>query len=189
MILTLSSESVRNTVFTDERGLPVFKSTTPFRLGVRTTTISRQATPTWSDESPGMDPDLIEVAGRIDWHCFGSSIFTIGGTTLESNVFLPRHGFFGRKRTFTGQDGRRYRWDMHSRDVVLSLDDSSRTQIARYHRASLGIIGKRRHATLEIAPQAEHMLDLVILTFIYVEKLRMDKENRQRQQMASGGGP
>ncbi|KAG9312378.1 hypothetical protein JVU11DRAFT_6755 [Chiua virens] len=206
MILTLSSESVRNTVFTDERGLPVFKSTTPFRLGVRTTTISRQATP---DESPGMDPDLIEVAGRIDWHCFGSSIFTIGGTTLESNVFLPRHGFFGRKRTFTGQDGRRYRWDMHSRDVVvslyladfwldghihmfisqLSLDDSSRTQIARYHRASLGIIGKRRHATLEIAPQAEHMLDLVILTFIYVEKLRMDKENRQRQQMASGGGP
>lgn len=90
MILTLSSESVRNTVFTDERGLPVFKSTTPFSLGVRTTTVSRQL----SNQSRMDDP--IEIMGRIDWHCFGSSIFTIGGTKLESNVFLPRHGIFGR---------------------------------------------------------------------------------------------
>ena len=86
MILTLSSENVRNTVFTDEHGLPVFKSNTPFRLGVRTTSISR--------ESPGMG-DPIEM-GRIAWHCLGSSIFTIDGRRLESNVFLPRNGFFGR---------------------------------------------------------------------------------------------
>ena len=93
MILTLSSESVRNTVFTDESGLPVFKSDTPFRLGMRTTTISRQMTRT-PNQSDMADP--IEVVGRIAWHCIGSSIFTIGGTELESNVFLPRHGFFGR---------------------------------------------------------------------------------------------
>lgn len=90
MILTLSSESVRNTVFTDERGLPVFKSNTPFRLGVRTTTISRQM----SNNSGTADP--IEVMGRIDWHCLGSSIFFLGGVKMESNVFLPSHGFFGR---------------------------------------------------------------------------------------------
>lgn len=93
MILTLSSESVRNTVFTDERRLPVFKSDTPFRLGVRTTTISRQITQT-SNRSEIADP--IEVVGQIAWHCIGSSIFTIGGTKLESNVFLPGSGFFGR---------------------------------------------------------------------------------------------
>ena len=111
-----------------------------------------------------------------------------------------------RKRTFTGPDGRRYRWDMSYRNVVvsvniwfrlgcvisfvvwqLSLDDASRTEVARHHRATLGIIGKRRSASLDIAPQAERMLDLVILTFIYVEKLRMDKEKRQRR--AAGGGP
>jgi len=89
MILTLSSSSVLNTVFTDERGLPVFKSDTPFRLGVRTTTISRQT----SDRSKMEDP--IEVVGRINWHYLGSSIFTIGGTKLESDAFLPSHGFFG----------------------------------------------------------------------------------------------
>ncbi|KAG6372429.1 hypothetical protein JVT61DRAFT_7526 [Boletus reticuloceps] len=183
MTLTLSSESVRNTVFTDEHGLPMYKSTTPFRLGVRSTTISRHV----ASESRIEDP--IEVVGRIDWHCFGSSIFTIGGMRLESSVFLPRHGLFGKKRTFTGPDGRRYRWDMYRRDVVLSVDDASRTEIARYHRATLGIIGKRRSASLEIAPHAEHMLDLIVLTFIYVEKLRMDKERQRRAAASSGGGP
>lgn len=71
----------------------------------------------------------------------------------------------------------------------LSLDDALPTEIARYHRATLGIIGKRRSAYLEIAPQAEHMLDLIILTFIYVEKLRKDSEQRRRAAAASGGGP
>ncbi|KIM69863.1 hypothetical protein SCLCIDRAFT_1207138 [Scleroderma citrinum Foug A] len=35
---------------------------------------------------------------------------------------------------------------------------------------------------LEISPEIEHMLDLVILTFIYVEKLRMDKELKEMKQ-------
>ena len=90
MILTLSSESVRNTVFMDEHGLPVFKSDTPFRLGVRTTTLRRQMSTTLETD------DSIEVVGRIAWNCIGSSIFTIGGEKLESNKFLPRHGIFGR---------------------------------------------------------------------------------------------
>ena len=89
MILTLSSEGVRNTVFTDERGLPVFKSDTPFRLGGRTTTIHRQ-----KSAEPGMDDS--EVMGQIAWNFIGSSIFTIDGKTLESNKFLPSHGILGR---------------------------------------------------------------------------------------------
>ena len=52
----------------------------------------------------------------------------------------------------------------------------SRSEVARSHRATLGIIGKKRKATLEVSPEAAHMMDTVITTFIYVEKLRMDKE-------------
>jgi len=182
MILTLSSQNVRNTVFSNEYGQALFVSDTPFRFGMRTTTINQHRA------GPGTSGYFAEV-GQIDWHCWGSSIFKIGGKELESNVFLPRHGLFGKKRTFTGPDGRHYRWDMHNRVVVLSLDDNSRTEIARYHRATLGIIGKKRKACLEVAPEAEHMLDLVILSFIYVEKLRMDKETRRKRAAASGGGP
>lgn len=93
MILTLSSESVRDTVFMDEHGLPVFKSDTPLRLGVRTTTVSRQP-----PNGSGME-DPIEM-GRITWHHLGSTIFTIEGRRLESNVFLPKKGFFRRYRSY-----------------------------------------------------------------------------------------
>jgi len=182
MILMLSCESVRNTVFMDEHGLPVFKSNTPFRMGVRTTTIARAI---MQADGGGTDGPTEAVMGSIEWNWFGSSKFTIGGTELESNVFLPSQGILGRTRTFTGPDGRQYKWVMYMKDVVLWLDDGSETEIARYHRATLGIIGKRRSAFLEIAPwQAEHMLDYVVLTFIYVEKLRMDRENARRQAAA-----
>lgn len=69
----------------------------------------------------------------------------------------------------------------------LSYDDASQAEVARYHRANLGVIGKRSSAFLEITPEGEHMLDLIILTFIYVEKLRKDKERRlQRSAVTSG---
>jgi hypothetical protein len=49
-------------------------------------------------------------------------------------------------------------------------------EVARFHRATLGIIGKKRKAMLEVSPEVAHMMDTIIMTFIYVEKLRKDKE-------------
>ena len=60
--------------------------------------------------------------------------------------------------------------------VQLSRDDKSRTEVARYHRGSLGIVGRKRQPQLEVDPGVEHMLDLIVLTFVYVEKIRMDKD-------------
>jgi len=187
MILTLSCEYVRNTVLMDEHGLPVFESNTPFRVGARKTTIT-QAIMQKGGEG-GTDGSTEAIVGTIEWdfQWFDSSKFTIGGTEIESNVFLPSRGILGRTHTFTGPDGCSYKWVMYMTEVALWLDDRSETEVARYHRATLGINGKRKSAFLEVAPQAEHILDFVIFTFIYVEKLRMDRE--RRRQDATGGGP
>jgi hypothetical protein len=80
-----------------------------------------------------------------------------------------------RKRTFTGPDDCPYRWDMGIDALVLSRDDESRTEVARYHRSTLGIIGPKRKPRLEVNPDVEHMLDLIVLTFVYVQKIRLDK--------------
>jgi hypothetical protein len=42
---------------------------------------------------------------------------------------------------------------------------------------------------LEVSPEVAHMMDTVIMTFIYVEKLRMDKEQARKNAAGSGGGP
>ncbi|OAX35001.1 hypothetical protein K503DRAFT_402975, partial [Rhizopogon vinicolor AM-OR11-026] len=93
-----------------------------------------------------------------------------------------------RKRVFTGPDGRSYRWDLGGGVVVLSLNDGSRTVVARSHRATLGIIGRRREATLEISPTVAHMMDIVIMTFIYVETIRMKKDRSSGNTMGGAMG-
>ncbi|OAX35003.1 hypothetical protein K503DRAFT_402989 [Rhizopogon vinicolor AM-OR11-026] len=168
IVFTLSSEHVRNTVFTNEQGLVIYKTNTP---SFGDTTIHKI--------KPNTDQldmrDQFEIMGEIEWNITASTKFRLGGTEVETKSFIPRHGLAGRKRVFTGPDGRSYRWDIDRRVVVLSLNDGSQTVVARSHRATLGIIGRRRKATLEISPTVAHMMDIIIMTFIYVQRIRKKK--------------
>jgi len=49
------------------------------------------------------------------------------------------------------------------------LDDM---EVARHHPLNLGFKKAEHQPYLEILEPVEHMVDLVVLTFIYVEKLR-----------------
>jgi len=182
MLLTLSSESVRNTTFTNESGQVLYKTSHPFKLGTMGTTTIQKIVP---NTDPLDMRDKFDAMGEIEWRLFGSSTFRTKGEEMQSNHFIPRHGITGRKRTFTGPDGLPYRWDMLFDVVVLSRDDGSKSEVARYHRGSFGIIGPRKKPCLDVDPDVTHMLDLIVLTFVYVEKLRMDKERAARN---SGGG-
>ncbi|KAG1836859.1 hypothetical protein F4604DRAFT_1660508 [Suillus subluteus] len=184
MQLTLSTEHVRNTIITNEQGQVIYKTETPFQLlGVRTTTIWKVKP---NDDQHHMQ-DRFDVLGEIEWHTFASSKFRCGGTEVETKEFIPKRGLLGRQRVFIGADSRPYRWDLKSRVVVLSRDDASRTEVARFHRVTLGIIGRKRETMLEVSPEVAHMMDTIIMTFIYVEKLRKDQEEASGNAAASGG--
>jgi hypothetical protein len=114
--LTLSSESVRNTVITNEQGQVVYKTVTPFQLGVRTTTIQKIKP---NDGQYHMH-DQFDVLGKIEWHTFVSSKFRFGETEVETKEFIPRRGILGRMRVFIGPDSRPYRWHLKTRVVVVS---------------------------------------------------------------------
>jgi hypothetical protein len=58
----------------------------------------------------------------------------------------------------------------------LSLSDETRTELARYHRATLGIKGPKQRPYLDIQPEVVDMLDMIVVTFVYVRKLQRDKE-------------
>jgi hypothetical protein len=59
---------------------------------------------------------------------------------------------------------------------VLELNDESKTPIAIFKR---GGCFSREKATLEILPEGEHMQDLIVLTWVYVEKLiRIQRRGR-----------
>jgi hypothetical protein len=54
-------------------------------------------------------------------------------------------------------------------DYQLMLDG---TEVARHHPMNFGFRKAGHEAYLEVFSPVEHMVDLVVLTFIYVEKLR-----------------
>ena len=52
--------------------------------------------------------------------------------------------------------------------------DEKKAVIAEFHRAHN--ILKKRKARLEVQPAGMHMLDYIVLTFVYVENKRRERE-------------
>lgn len=61
------------------------------------------------------------------------------------------------------------------------MNDSAKTPVARFHRRRLGIIGAAQPASLEIFMAGKDMVDLIVVTGVYMEKLRKDKEEAMNQ--------
>ena len=58
----------------------------------------------------------------------------------------------------------------------LYLNDSSDVLIAKFHDRKFGVLSGPNPAIFEICSGGEHMVELILMTFIYVEKLRGDRE-------------
>ncbi|KAG6372793.1 hypothetical protein JVT61DRAFT_7195 [Boletus reticuloceps] len=146
--------------------------------------------------------DQFEVMGEIEWRVrivdvphqrlsntvqwfppsawdLGTVCGILGNHLAESVVLMFAQRAPLSKRTFKGPDGRPYRWDLQFR-VVLFRDGGAETEVARYHRGSPGIIEPKKQPFLDVDSGVTDMLDLIILTFVYVEKLRGDRERAIR---------
>ncbi|KAI5986748.1 hypothetical protein F5J12DRAFT_868060 [Pisolithus orientalis] len=149
---------------TNENGQVLYKTSTPFCFGTRMTTLYKVV--------PNSDPDdmwdHLEVIGEIEWRFSGPSVMRLHGQEMMTDTFIPRHGIRGRKCMFMGPDDLPYRWDMGFRIVRLSCNDTTCQELAWSHRQGLSIIGPKRGPSLDVDPSLMHMLDMVILTFIFV---------------------
>jgi hypothetical protein len=120
------------------------------------------------------------------------SLVTFPVFDLDTDILFPLPS----RRIFTAPgDGRSFKWSLgisHSTVSVgnaftrrvsliiatpqLELNDGSKTPAARSHRSNRGFIGKARQARLEIFPGFEHLVDIFLITYVYVEKLRKERE-------------
>jgi len=167
--------NVRNTNFCNLEGQVIYKSVTPGSVlsTNRTTTISKIIPNTLPDD---MVDEFTELAA-IEWHISMSSRLKYHDIELPMKDFMPSEGVWGQHRVFTAlTDGRSFRWTLGIWTSTLELDDSSKTPVARSHRSDIGILGKPRQARLEIFHGFEDLVDIILITFIFVEKLRKERE-------------
>ncbi|KZP21156.1 hypothetical protein FIBSPDRAFT_1044321 [Athelia psychrophila] len=189
---------VRNTNFCDEAGQVLYKSDTPGScLSCNRTTKISKAAPYEKQAYEKQDDrsttdggsDHFDDLAAIEWHTLGSSVLTYGGLERPMKEFMPSKGIFAQHRVFTAPgDGRSFRWTLGTCTSSLVLDDGSKTPVAQSHRSNSGVLGKPRQARLEIFAGFEHLVDVILVGYVFVEKLRKERECAAKSGAAGGGG-
>ncbi|KAL0947265.1 hypothetical protein HGRIS_013387 [Hohenbuehelia grisea] len=181
MKLYMSKTSAKNATYALENGQVIYRVDTPLKLGNRVTTIERIA----PNHTPNDMHDAFNELAKIEWQVIKSSRINMHGTSKSVSEIFRRGGYgaYGRHRIFAGPDGREYRWKLGNWSSKLCLNDGSKAVVAKYHRPALGFNTGHSRAYLEIFPLGEGIADYILVTFVYIEKLRKDRERASR----SGG--
>ncbi|KAF8062553.1 hypothetical protein FPV67DRAFT_1586369 [Lyophyllum atratum] len=184
MHLYLSGREAINSEYANDNGQVLYKVETPQALGTRTSTISMVVAfdVPQRDGEPDMHNRFAHLA-EIEHHVLGSSIMRFGGQEHQTKDFFRKEGLknggfsrYGRNRVWTASDGKEYKWLLRSLKSELVTNHSEGKTIAKSHRRGLGLIGPVSEGYLEIQPEGEHIVQEILITFIYVEKYRKEKE-------------
>ncbi|KDQ60509.1 hypothetical protein JAAARDRAFT_126342 [Jaapia argillacea MUCL 33604] len=175
-IFTFTNTDPIRTILLDEHDFPVYRIETPYSFGLRKdTTVYRRA---------GTYPDThFEEMARIHRHHFHQSEIVYGGKILRVGDYLRKIGVIGQNRKSIAPDGKQYKWVLQMRgQKVLITNDFNETFIASFKEANFGIRKPKHAGCLQIFPSGQHMMDLIVVTFVYLEEKR--KHNN-----GSAGGP
>ncbi|KAF9793509.1 hypothetical protein BJ322DRAFT_1035109 [Thelephora terrestris] len=136
------------------------------------------------DEAMTEVPEASDDVARIYWNWFSSDKIVFQGKITTRSEFLPKCGKMKGSFVFTGPDGVQYRWAMGALGMnypKLVTADEKKEVIAEFHRAHY--ITKRKKARIEVQLAGMGMLDYIVLTFVFAEEKRRERERRTR----SGG--
>ncbi|TFK64518.1 hypothetical protein BDN72DRAFT_901481 [Pluteus cervinus] len=184
MNLILSDTDHLNATYTQEDGTPMYQVTTPFSLISPTATIERAISGFEQGTAAAFTAHhRYEFLAQVEFHTWSSSILRIEREEVKTSVFFTEGGFtlretLGSSRKFIGPDGKEYKWILNPKTPTLVLNDAARTFVAKLHIKHYGIFHKARPAFLEISPLGMHMVDLILITFVYIEKLVVPREGR-----------
>ncbi|KAJ3554802.1 hypothetical protein NP233_g12347 [Leucocoprinus birnbaumii] len=126
---------------------------------------------------PALEGHLAFYA-QVEFRCWHSSRFRIDGREISVNDYFRKGSWssYGRDRVFTASDGKEYRWHMGSNVIDMIRNDESKARVALFKEEHITIGPfKGRPASLEVDDSCIPILDEIILTFIYCEKLRNDR--------------
>ncbi|KIJ92579.1 hypothetical protein K443DRAFT_685168 [Laccaria amethystina LaAM-08-1] len=129
--------------------------------------------------------DRFAPLGEVEYKQFTPSRIRYGGEELLTSEYFRKTkgwGDLGKGRVFTAPDGKEYTWKLGIR--VPELVTKEERPVAVCRRGRIGVVREARPPSLEILPDGEHMIDLIVVTFVYTEKLRTDRDD-QSQHMAT----
>ncbi|KAL4247829.1 protein of unknown function DUF6593 [Abortiporus biennis] len=168
-----------------QKWIPVYRIHTPGMLHISKPTliykvlsVSEESNHWYSRSRSG---GLIEEEiARVEWHTFRSSSIIYKGQYLRLDDWLPKTGFFRKKRTFQGPDGRWYEWSGSSTSSLNMLrhrkSSSRKKEIARMHQRGFFRMTPRAYLEIDdrfVSEDIYDVLDLIVATWVYIETKRI----------------
>ncbi|KAF8652784.1 hypothetical protein AX16_004176 [Volvariella volvacea WC 439] len=204
MKLLLSKSSHLSADYTNEAGELLYRARKNSQLWTTTTNISKRIPPTAPHLSSGSRrvgegkrtrvhdqvQDQFAHLAQVYFRQYGSDKIVMGGQKFYVSSFFRKEGLSwgGRDRIFTGPDGKEYRWILGYWEPKLVLNDRSKAVVAVFHKEVFGFFHNPENVYLEIMPNGEHMIDLILITFIYIEELRKASDSSGGVIVGGGGG-
>ncbi|KAM6493929.1 hypothetical protein JOM56_010290 [Amanita muscaria] len=109
---------------------------------------------------------LIQFGGAS---IYSRSLIRLGGREYETSRFFSKVGLKN-DLGFTGPDSVDYKWMFGDNALELVRRNADKTLIALFHPESLGSFDKPRSAALEVFSGGMHMVDLIVVTYIFAQK-------------------
>jgi len=166
MRLTITSSDVQNTNFIAGDGQIWYTVETPWKMGNRTTTFTR------NKPKPEKIGEFIRV-----WQSWKEDRVQIGATTLDSGDFLRCKGLLSNHLFMTGTDGTEYEWKAVGPEYPeYELWSLASGRCVAHHRA--GNYFKDRKPALIIEPEGEPIMDVIIIAFTIIEYSSGERHSR-----------
>ncbi|KAF9232045.1 hypothetical protein BU15DRAFT_81673 [Melanogaster broomeanus] len=139
------------------------------RASKKITTVTKYR---WSGEH-----SVAETMGVIEWHKVKNTLIRFNGRELEADVMLKKRAW-STGRYFEGPDKRFYKWKLGPGYCWLKPADSN-AELAKFHKKTLrlGMLKQSQPPFIDarVSTSATHMMDHIIVTYVYAEKVRHDR--------------
>jgi len=175
MRLVFTKDSPLNTTLVDEAsGLVMYEIETERGFMNKTTVIRKPFTNRRGRPVPHTSTEV----ARIRWKTWSSDRIVYYGCDMKRGEFMPKAGLFSDSFVIK-MNGASYRWTTGSSGddlPKLVTNNRKKKQVAGLHKAPHRFF-RRRRAYLEVAPAGLTVLDQIVVSLVYVEKKRREKQD------------
>lgn len=158
----------------------IYRTHSPFRFKNPVATIEKIVLPQNHEDVVDMQ-DEFSLSARIEfnvWRPHKSRVALGYGVPRSTDeIFRPGGwGWYGVDYLCTGpSDGREYKWRVYRKKVTLFLNSTPKILVAKFHRRHRR---PPRQASFEILEEGVHMVDFIVMGFVYMELLRKERDRK-----------
>ncbi|KIL54851.1 hypothetical protein M378DRAFT_677925 [Amanita muscaria Koide BX008] len=133
-------------------------------------TVSTVKRTTSSKNGPDSSTDNFTNVGELVYnHSSSRSFIRLGGQEYGTSRFFSKVGWKN-DLVFTGPESVEYKWRLGNKTLQLVRRNADKTPIALFHPESIESPSRKPPASLEIFSEGAHMVDLIIITYVFAQK-------------------